>query len=91
LNVTDADIRTALDEARAAYSDAIGAPRIPDVRWEDVGGLGDVKREILETVRLPLEHPELFAVGLKKRSGEFTSCLGDTSVQRKGTGKLIPV
>jgi ATP-dependent 26S proteasome regulatory subunit len=28
-----------------------------------------VKREILDTVQLPLRHPELFAAGLKQRSG----------------------
>lgn len=27
----------------------IGAPKIPDVKWEDVGGLEDVKRAILDT------------------------------------------
>ncbi len=28
-----------------------GAPKIPSVRWEDVGGLADVKRAILDTGR----------------------------------------
>lgn len=39
------------------------------VLWEDVGGLGPVKEDILDTVQLPLDHPELFQDGLKKRSG----------------------
>lgn len=43
--------------------------QVPEVRWEDVGGLSDVRQEILDTIQLPLEHPELFAGGLK-RSGE---------------------
>ncbi|KAH9999039.1 AAA-domain-containing protein [Russula vinacea] len=47
----------------------IGAPKIPNVSWDDVGGLADVKADILDTVQLPLEHPELFASNLKKRSG----------------------
>ena len=42
---------------------------MPDVRWDDVGGLEDVKRAILETVELPLMHPKLFASGLRRRSG----------------------
>ena len=42
---------------------------MPDVRWDDVGGLEDVKRAILETVELPLKHPKLFASGLRRRSG----------------------
>lgn len=36
--------------------------------WHDVGGLQDVKKEILETIQLPLEHPELLSLGLR-RSG----------------------
>lgn len=67
--MTAKDIESALNEARTAYSDSIGAPKIPDVKWEDVGGLAAVRKEILETVQLPLERPELFADGLKKRSG----------------------
>merc|ERR1712232_181788 len=33
---------------------------IPDVTWEDVGGLEDVKRELQETVMYPIDHPEKF-------------------------------
>lgn len=43
--------------------------QIPNVHWEDVGGLEDIKQTILETVELPLKHPELFASGLRRRSG----------------------
>ena len=43
--------------------------QIPNVKWEDVGGLEDVKGAILETVELPLKHPELFSSGLRRRSG----------------------
>jgi len=42
---------------------------VPDVRWDDVGGLENVKRAILDTVELPLKHPSLFAAGLRQRSG----------------------
>lgn len=42
---------------------------MPDVKWEDVGGLENVKEAILETVELPLQHPHLFAAGLRRRSG----------------------
>lgn len=47
----------------------IGAPSVPDVRWEDVGGLASVKAAILDTVELPLRHPQLFAAGIRRRSG----------------------
>ncbi|KAJ6401085.1 hypothetical protein OIU84_016495 [Salix udensis] len=46
-----------------------GTPKVPDVKWEDVGGLEDVKKSILDTVQLPLLHKELFSSGLRKRSG----------------------
>ena len=36
--------------------------------WDDVGGLEEAKREILDTIQLPLLHPELFPEGLR-RSG----------------------
>ncbi|EEY19843.1 peroxisomal biogenesis factor 6 [Verticillium alfalfae VaMs.102] len=41
----------------------------PNVTWDDVGGLQYVKDAVKETIQLPLERPELFAKGLKKRSG----------------------
>ena len=34
-----------------------------------MGGLDDVKAAILDTVELPLRHPQLFAAGLRQRSG----------------------
>ncbi|KAF3965131.1 hypothetical protein CMV_010658 [Castanea mollissima] len=33
---------------------------VPNVSWEDVGGLDNVKRELQETVQYPVEHPEKF-------------------------------
>jgi peroxin-6 len=67
-----ADFDQALSEVRGNFSDSIGAPKIPNVGWDDVGGLGDVKNDILDTIQLPLEHPELFAKGMKKRSGNIS-------------------
>lgn len=67
--LTGADFDVALSKARSNYSESIGAPKIPNVTWDDVGGLASVKSDILDTIQLPLEHPELFADGLKKRSG----------------------
>lgn len=67
--LSGADFDVALGNARSSYSDSIGAPKIPNVTWDDVGGLASVKSDILDTIQLPLEHPELFASGMKKRSG----------------------
>ncbi|CCM06091.1 uncharacterized protein FIBRA_08338 [Fibroporia radiculosa] len=69
ISMAMADFEAALSETRASYSESIGAPKIPSVSWDDVGGLAHVKADILDTIQLPLEHPELFADGLKKRSG----------------------
>ncbi len=67
--ITKADLAVAVDEARKNFADAIGAPKIPNVSWDDVGGLTNVKDAVMETIQLPLERPELFAKGMKKRSG----------------------
>lgn len=67
--LTASDFTKALSVARLSYAESIGAPKIPAVSWDDVGGLASVKSDILDTIQLPLEHPDLFADGLKKRSG----------------------
>jgi transitional endoplasmic reticulum ATPase len=33
---------------------------VPNVRWEDIGGLEDVKQELREAVEWPLKYPEAF-------------------------------
>ena len=63
------DFTAAISAARSTFSDAIGAPKIPTVTWSDVGGLATQKDAIMETISLPLTHPELFANGIRKRSG----------------------
>lgn len=68
-SVTKADFDIAVEAARKNFADAIGAPKIPNVTWDDVGGLTHVKDAVMETIQLPLERPELFTKGMKKRSG----------------------
>ncbi|KAK1521709.1 peroxisomal biogenesis factor 6 [Colletotrichum paranaense] len=67
--VTKSDFEVAVEAARKNFAGAIGAPKIPNVTWDDVGGLTNVKDAVTETIQLPLERPELFAKGMKKRSG----------------------
>ncbi|XP_070778486.1 peroxisomal ATPase PEX6 [Enoplosus armatus] len=66
VTILNQDFTIALETLQEAQSTAIGAPKIPDVRWEDVGGLQQVKKEILDTVQLPLQHPELLSLGLNR-------------------------
>jgi len=61
--------KAAKDQQAQASSANIGNASIPNVKWTDVGGLEDVKDEILDVVQLPIKHPELFASGVRQRSG----------------------
>lgn len=69
VKITSGDVEGAIGLARSKYSDSIGAPKIPNVQWKDVGGLEGVKKEILDTIEMPLKYPQLFSSGVKKRSG----------------------
>jgi len=59
LSVTNAHFRFALQQSNpSALREVI--VEVPNVTWEDVGGLEEVKRELKETVQLPVLHPEKF-------------------------------
>ncbi|KAM7394822.1 hypothetical protein PAMP_021602 [Pampus punctatissimus] len=66
VTILNQDFTSALETLQDAQSKAIGAPKIPHVRWEDIGGLQQVKKEILDTVQLPLQRPELLSLGLNR-------------------------
>ncbi|KAJ3662141.1 hypothetical protein Zmor_006500 [Zophobas morio] len=59
----------ALEFMQSTYHENLGAPRVPQVKWDDVGGLSDVKEEIIKTIKLPLKHPDLLKTTGLKRSG----------------------
>ncbi|KUJ98765.1 MAG: CDC48/VCP like protein, AAA superfamily [Thermococcales archaeon 44_46] len=43
---------------------------VPNVRWEDIGGLEDVKQQLREAVEWPLKYPEAFmAMGINPPKG----------------------
>ncbi|GAV52864.1 hypothetical protein ZYGR_0AI01460 [Zygosaccharomyces rouxii] len=67
--ITMEDLSFAIGKARDEFSASIGAPKIPNVTWKDISGVDMVKGEILDTIDMPLKHPQLFASGMKKRSG----------------------
>ncbi|KAF7018391.1 hypothetical protein CFC21_031691 [Triticum aestivum] len=63
------DILSSLERAKKRNRAALGTPKVPDVKWEDVGGLEEVKKVILDTIQLPLLYKHLFSSKLPKRSG----------------------
>ncbi|KAJ6843547.1 peroxisome biogenesis protein 6 [Iris pallida] len=63
------DFSKALERSKKRNASALGTPKVPNVKWEDVGGLEEVKKSILDTVQLPLLHKDLFSSGLRKRAG----------------------
>ncbi len=43
---------------------------VPNVRWDDIGGLKNAKQELMEAVEWPLKYPEVFnAVNIKPPKG----------------------
>ncbi|XP_020288338.1 peroxisome assembly factor 2-like isoform X1 [Pseudomyrmex gracilis] len=52
--LTQEDFDRAYDYMQSIQSDSEGAPRVPEVRWEDVGGLTELKHEITRRIQLPL-------------------------------------
>jgi len=60
LEVTRTDFEAALANIRPSAMREI-LVTIPSTRWEDIGGLHEVKSKIKELIDVPLSNPELFA------------------------------
>ena len=57
--------------------------QIPDIKWDDVGGLDDVKQELKEAVEWPLKHPDTFQrLGIRPPKGTLLYGI-------PGTGKTL--
>ncbi|RDI72758.1 CDC48 family AAA ATPase [Halopelagius longus] len=56
---------------------------VPDVTWEDVGGLEDTKERLRETIQWPLEYPEVF------EAMDMQSAKGVMLYGPPGTGKTL--
>ncbi|KAJ3689965.1 hypothetical protein LUZ61_019129 [Rhynchospora tenuis] len=57
--VTNEHFKTALGTSNpSALRETV--VEVPNVSWDDVGGLENVKRELQETVQYPVEHPDKF-------------------------------
>ncbi len=50
-------------QARLKESSGTTVANIPQVRWADVGGLINVKDEIMDAIETPIKFPELFKAG----------------------------
>jgi transitional endoplasmic reticulum ATPase len=59
LEVTMTDFTEALKEIEPSAIREVFV-EVPDVKWEDVGGLGNVKQTLVEAVEWPLKYPDLF-------------------------------
>jgi transitional endoplasmic reticulum ATPase len=60
LQVTMEDFQAALHEVGPSAIREVFVER-PDVHWKDVGGLGELKQRLIETVEWPLRYPDKFA------------------------------
>lgn len=76
----DAEVLDSLGVTMENFRFALGASNpsalretvveVPNVKWEDIGGLEKIKEELRETVQYPVEHPEKFVkFGLQPSKG----------------------
>ncbi|RMF55814.1 AAA family ATPase [Candidatus Woesearchaeota archaeon] len=69
LNITQKDFMDALKVVRPSALREV-LIEVPNVKWEDVGGLDDVKQELIEAVEWPIKNPEYFKkVGIRPPKG----------------------
>lgn len=68
-NLNAASFSAQLVKIKKSFSDSIGTPEIPKVLWDDIGGLANLKKEIQNSIGLPLKYSHLIAGKNMKRSG----------------------
>ncbi len=51
------DFAASLARLQRTQAETLGVPKVPAVSWEDIGGLAEAKKDILDTIQLPLQHP----------------------------------
>ncbi|WP_253738682.1 CDC48 family AAA ATPase [Halohasta salina] len=59
IEVLESDLKAALKGIEPSALREVFV-EVPDVTWEDVGGLEDTKERLRETIQWPLEYPEVF-------------------------------
>jgi transitional endoplasmic reticulum ATPase len=60
LGVTMENFRFALGVSNPSALREVAVVEVPNTRWDDIGGLEQVKRELIESVQYPVDHPEKF-------------------------------
>ncbi len=61
---------------------------VPDIKWSDIGGLEDLKRELQESVEWPMKHSTAFSkMGIKPPRGVLT--LGPPGCGKTLIGKAV--
>jgi len=60
LAVSNEDFQFALGKSHPSALRETTCVEVPNVSWDDVGGLENVKRELQELVQYPVQHPEKF-------------------------------
>jgi len=82
LRISQQDFKDALKVVRPSALREV-LIEVPNVKWDNIGGLVDVKQELIEAVEWPLKHPEAF-----KRLG-VTPPKGVLVYGAPGTGKTL--
>ncbi len=80
--ITDDDFKEALKEVRPSALREV-LVQVPDVAWDDVGGLDSLKEEVRESVEWPMKHAEAFAYA------DIASPKGILMYGPPGTGKTL--
>ncbi|WP_136715436.1 CDC48 family AAA ATPase [Halorientalis salina] len=82
LKVTEADLKDALKGITPSAMREVFV-EVPDITWNDVGGLEDTKERLRETIQWPLEYPEVF------ETMDMASPKGVLMYGPPGTGKTL--
>ena len=68
--ITQESLLACIDSFRNIKAENNGAPKVPNVKWSDIGGLSSIKKEIQKTITLPNSANGKEAQrGILKRSG----------------------
>jgi len=69
MHLSQDDFKEALKTVRPSALREVWV-EIPNVRWKDIGGLGNVKQELIEAVEWPFKYPDAFKrLGVKPPRG----------------------